>query len=524
MGNKLITEKDFWMCTGGLTPTQFQSTQNAAKKASGERYITKNDTATVGFADFSCKKLMWVMAIIAALIAIALVATGGAALIALGAVAGAGGALFGAVVGTLICGQVVARLRKWDNSKNNFLIQGIPTITSAHTMTCPIFGDKIIHAPQVKSWEQALAMSDAALASGVIQGAMQGMMIAGGVEGLCALMEGGSAALADGGFMQLAKYLGGNVVKNLAANSAGMNAINGLTNYLNAYGTQGQANAQDFTKGYMDSQNGNADVVKRILTGNGNADDFAFAFMMILPAGEGGEEEPKPNEEPAPEPQSEEENSDEEQKSNEEENKNNEENENNKVKTPTFEPPLPKGEEGDAYAEGGDEVILPKTKPIKAEPPFERNSNHDVNEFKKQIEGQEAGMNKLTVDEFLKNRDRYLEEGRSKEGSAEQHRYREQVRAEKVAEYRGQGYNRREANKMADSYMSDKAALHAPDQVAGGDPTNITGLGDSRINSSLGSQWKTRIDAIDAQIREQAADMTPEQRATTYLNIELPWN
>lgn len=71
--------------------------------------------------------------------------------------------------------------------------------------------------------------------------------------------------------------------------------------------------------------------------------------------------------------------------------------------------------------------------------------------------------------------------------------------------------------------MNDKVALHDPDQMAGGYGENITGLGDSRINSSIGSQWKTRIKAIDAQVRKQATNMTPEQRVNTYLNISLPW-
>ncbi|OPZ92569.1 MAG: hypothetical protein BWY74_01517 [Firmicutes bacterium ADurb.Bin419] len=46
---------------------------------------------------------------------------------------------------------------------------------------------------------------------------------------------------------------------------------------------------------------------------------------------------------------------------------------------------------------------------------FNRNPNHDADEFERQLKAQEKGMNSLTVDEFIKNRDRYLKEGRAVE-------------------------------------------------------------------------------------------------------------
>lgn len=72
--------------------------------------------------------------------------------------------------------------------------------------------------------------------------------------------------------------------------------------------------------------------------------------------------------------------------------------------------------------------------------------------------------------------------------------------------------------------MAGKAALHDPDQIAGGHGENITGLGDSDVNSSIGSQWEgERIERIDAEVRKQAENMTPEERANTYLDIELDY-
>ena len=65
MGNKIITEKDFWMCTGGNMPAQLQSTQLSTKKKDGKKYITLSDTATSSMMDFGCNKLMLIMAIVA---------------------------------------------------------------------------------------------------------------------------------------------------------------------------------------------------------------------------------------------------------------------------------------------------------------------------------------------------------------------------------------------------------------------------------------------------------------------------
>lgn len=47
------------------------------------------------------------------------------------------------------------------------------------------------------------------------------------------------------------------------------------------------------------------------------------------------------------------------------------------------------------------------------------------------------------------------------------------------------------------------------------------GLGDKQINSSIGSQWPSRIDDLDSAVRRQAEKMTKEERKNTYLNIKL---
>ena len=47
---------------------------------------------------------------------------------------------------------------------------------------------------------------------------------------------------------------------------------------------------------------------------------------------------------------------------------------------------------------------------------FNRNVKHDSEEFARQLKDQEKGMNELTVDEYLKNSERYIAQGRAIEG------------------------------------------------------------------------------------------------------------
>lgn len=130
-------------------------------------------------------------------------------------------------------------------------------------------------------------------------------------------------------------------------------------------------------------------------------------------------------------------------------------------------------------------------------------------------------MNKLTVDEYLKNRERYISEGRAIGGNMVQQAARKEAQAEKIAELRKRGLSYSEAKKQAEEWITSQAALHNPGQIAGGNPLNIGGMGDKQINSSIGSQWKYRIDDVDERIQEEAKNMTDAERQNTYLNVKL---
>ena len=68
---------------------------------------------------------------------------------------------------------------------------------------------------------------------------------------------------------------------------------------------------------------------------------------------------------------------------------------------------------------------------------------------------------------------------------------------------RQKGMNPLEAEKAAQQSMKGQAALHNPDGVAGGKFDQIAGMGDSKVNSSIGSQWsKGRAASIENQIKQ----------------------
>ncbi|SES45104.1 Novel toxin 15 [Psychrobacillus sp. OK032] len=114
-----------------------------------------------------------------------------------------------------------------------------------------------------------------------------------------------------------------------------------------------------------------------------------------------------------------------------------------------------------------------------------------------------------------------IAEGRAIEGNAAPKMAIQEALKDKIAELRKQGLSRADATKEASEWLETKAALHNPDQIAGGRADIIGGLGDKRVNSSIGSQWKYRIDIVNEQIMENAKNMTPEQLKNTYLNVKL---
>ncbi|MBC1944402.1 hypothetical protein HCA15_07260 [Listeria booriae] len=157
----------------------------------------------------------------------------------------------------------------------------------------------------------------------------------------------------------------------------------------------------------------------------------------------------------------------------------------------------------------------------KIEVTFKRNPKHDPEEFARQLADQEKGMNELTVSEYLANREKYLAQGRALEGNVAQRAAREEALSDKITEFMEKGYSFDGAEMEAAKWLENQAALHNPDQIAGGNPLNIGGLGNSAINSSIGSQWRYRIDIVDEQISAQIKNIPKDKWNEILLNVKL---
>ena len=154
---------------------------------------------------------------------------------------------------------------------------------------------------------------------------------------------------------------------------------------------------------------------------------------------------------------------------------------------------------------------------------FSNRNGYDEVEYKQQLSDQQDGLNNMTVEEYLERRENYKKYGRDPDSVKYQNAARNDAINNRVSDNLEKGMSFEDAIAEADNWASDKAALHWPDQIAGGDPAHISGMGDSKINTSIGSQWKSkdRIGALDDYVEGLAKNLSPAERKTTYLDVEL---
>jgi hypothetical protein len=174
--------------------------------------------------------------------------------------------------------------------------------------------------------------------------------------------------------------------------------------------------------------------------------------------------------------------------------------------------------------------------------------------FRGQLRQQERGIKAMKMAVWSANRNQFLAtkaasedgSGRSAESAEDQRKFRELMHTRIVERRTAQAVARgvpkdkaiQEAVTFADDWLSRRAALHGPDQIAGGGrtagdmrpadsgdlpgfkaQTGLVGLGDLRINSSIGSQWKSRIGLVDAEVSSDK--YTPEDRSKFNMNVVL---
>jgi hypothetical protein len=146
-----------------------------------------------------------------------------------------------------------------------------------------------------------------------------------------------------------------------------------------------------------------------------------------------------------------------------------------------------------------------------------------IPEFDRQLAGQEKGLNDLTVEEYLKGREAFLNKETIRDprvAKGARGDFKLKLEARLYDQLLNDGVLPKQAKilsaEMASKKMATIAALHNPDLFAGGKDI-ISDFGDPRINSSIGPQWSSRIYGLDAA----ANDIPKTDRGHTKMNAKL---
>ncbi|MGA3678588.1 polymorphic toxin type 15 domain-containing protein [Pseudomonas graminis] len=134
-----------------------------------------------------------------------------------------------------------------------------------------------------------------------------------------------------------------------------------------------------------------------------------------------------------------------------------------------------------------------------------------IPEFDRQLVGQERGLNDLTVDEYLRGREAFKAGDKVRDprvGKQARMQLSDRLIDDLMNELRAQGMPLEqassEAERLANEKMRTLAALHNPDLFAGGKDV-ISDFGDRGVNSSIGAQWRGRIDRLDQAVMSVSA-------------------
>lgn len=155
-------------------------------------------------------------------------------------------------------------------------------------------------------------------------------------------------------------------------------------------------------------------------------------------------------------------------------------------------------------------------------------------EFKRQLREAQEELNKMTIEEWISNRDAFYQrkaerkmkglanpEGRDPEGTAAQAKAKDKAIAKEVDRLINEdpALSFEAAKKKAAENLRDKVATHKLDQVAGGSGTVLSEtLGGKREDFSIGAAWQSR----SKKIYEEVKDLPPEaKKEKMKINITL---
>ncbi|CAI3807392.1 hypothetical protein GLGCALEP_04636 [Pseudomonas sp. MM221] len=139
-------------------------------------------------------------------------------------------------------------------------------------------------------------------------------------------------------------------------------------------------------------------------------------------------------------------------------------------------------------------------------------------EFERQLKGQQDGLNRLTVEEFLENVTNPVKRKPSvaRKARKELRKDLEERIQEELSESMSPAEAKNEAIRQAKETMTSLAALHNPDLSAGGKDV-ISGFGDRQVNSSIGPQWKNKIE----DMKKAAERMMSADNHSIRMNVKL---
>jgi hypothetical protein len=139
-------------------------------------------------------------------------------------------------------------------------------------------------------------------------------------------------------------------------------------------------------------------------------------------------------------------------------------------------------------------------------------------EFERQLKGQQDGLNRLTVEEFLNNLANPAKRNPRLAKLARKELYAElQERIQKdLLKTMSPIEARMLSIKQAKETMSSLAALHNPDLIAGGRDA-ISDFGDRQVNSTIGPQWRSKVGSM----KLAAEKASNSGAASSLLNVKL---
>ena len=144
----------------------------------------------------------------------------------------------------------------------------------------------------------------------------------------------------------------------------------------------------------------------------------------------------------------------------------------------------------------------------------------DPDEFLKQLKEQEDAINNMSAQTMLDIRAAIEKAGGTKSlrDPKSQVAARKEYREEREADLFEEGLSRDKIKSTLDKEMKGLDATHTLDIIAGGDPTNISGMGDKTTNRSMGAQWRG---ARAQSLEDLAKEMKENGKAGGKMKVKL---